>query len=131
MDGCPGIEPWTVEGCGHDKTGSDSSRDKPGATLDPEIGDGAPKEIDGGGQDKQRDDLGASAYSDSLLAEQVRKGSLNDAVGDNGRRRDEKSEDPGTFFLGVGGFRPAACSRTTSGMGLTLARRSGFRLWIC
>ncbi len=101
-DGCPGIEPWAMEGSGHDKTGGDGSRDEPGATLDPEIGDGTPQEIDRGGQDEQRDDLGASAYSDSLLAEKVRQRSLNDAVGEHRRWCNEEAEEPGAFFLGGG-----------------------------
>jgi len=82
-DGCSGIEPWAVEGDGHDKTGGDGSGDEPGATLDPEIGDGTPQKIDCGGKNEQRDDLGAPAYFDSLLAEEVRQSTLNDAIGEH------------------------------------------------
>ena len=91
-----------MEGSGHDKTGGDGSRDKPGATLDPEIGDGTPEKIDRGREDEQRDDLGASAYSDSLLAEKVGQRSLNDAIGEHRRWCNEEAEEPGAFFCGGG-----------------------------
>ena len=126
-DRCLGIESWAVEGSGHNKPGGDGSGDEPGAALDPEIGDGTPKEIDCGGQDEQRDDLGASAYSYSLLAEEVRQRSLNDAVGDDRRWRDEKSEEPGAFFWG-GEIQACGFLQVDFGHGLDVSTEERFRV---
>ena len=62
--------------------------------------DGTPQEVDGLGEDEERDDLGASSDADTLPAEQIREDAADDAEGEDCIRGDEKAEEPGTFFCG-------------------------------
>ncbi len=87
-----------MKGGGHGECGGDGSDHEPGATANPEVGDGAPEEVDGLGEDEERYDLGGSSDADSLLSEQVGEDATDDAVGEDCIRRDEEAEEPRTFF---------------------------------
>ena len=96
-DGRGGCEIGLVEGHDEQSRGGERAEDEPGAAEDPEVGDGAPEEVDDLGKIEKGDDAGAAGGADTLLAEEIGEDAGDDSVGEDGHGSDKEGEGPGAF----------------------------------
>jgi hypothetical protein len=76
---------------------SNGGEHEPGATLEPEIRDGAPEKINRVRESDQGADAGGAGWIYTFIAQKKRERTANEAEGDDGIRRNEEGEKPRAF----------------------------------